>query len=701
MAIGARISSTNLSGKTATVTFTPYTGTTSGTTVNLGTQTIPFNNITTHPYGDYAIYLAEYDYTYTLNIPEPLSNPQRFFVVDRMVGSNNYGVGVLNFDDFTAEVIDLNIDGTYWDNSNIYPLQNSGCMHIFQGQSNYQEKLVIFTNANGEIVGQHTGTTANYSADSLLGKWVTFENVDGGVLVFSNGTSMYTYTWNPLTHTIDIESDWDSATSDGTFIIKKFEIGSWEYDGNGESYLVNPTDGTTTLFKTWLDGTLVNHQMAISADFIAVYTRTQSPGGTSYTSLEIYGTTGTILETVSLTGATYDNRNHEFIGTNIYTAVFNNDGDYDVDYKIIHYNGNTTTLTQTSHVKGAEYTSINIYGDNNFYPERSNINGGVVIMFYNTTNYTSYGDETTFCDFVYMLPTQTQFTVYQFANNQTKYINSWGQLSNFYRIYCSTGNGFLEFLTISLTGTSITTSPISVSDINQVNMGYMTNRSLFNVYTNGSNTVNYILVNESGVIEDIVTEELSSAWSSGYMTNGGLAYINVSGISGDTGYYVYSGSTGFTQTGYYSNQDAPNTFENNETYLTPVVLVLYNYNSQNFRVLTPTGITNNLTFPEQWNNQNLVIGKDKFMLVYSSTSDSLTKIRLYDFNGQLLNSQTTTYNNGWNGAWGCKDRFLVQLYAEGGGTSEYILVNETNNQSITLQSVDTESTVNDFQYWWD
>lgn len=701
MAIGARITSNNLSGKTATVMFTPYTGITSGTTVNLGTQTIPFNNITTHPYGNYAIYLAEYDYTYTLNIPEPLSNPQRFFVVDRMVGSNNYGFGVLNFDEFTAEVIDLNIDSTYWSNNDMYPLQNSGCMHVFQGQSNSQEKLIIFTNEDCLEIGRYSGTTNSWSEDTLLGKWVTYEDGDNGVLTYSNGTSVYTYTWDPSTHYIDIENDFDSVTSDGTFIIKKMENGQWEYNGNGTSYLVNPTDGTTTLFKTWLDGTLVSHQMSISSDFIVVDTRTQSPGSTTFVSLEIYNATGIILETVSLTGATYNSRNRQFIGTNIYVDIFYNGDDNVVDYKIVHYNGDTTTLTQTSHVKGVEYPNMNVFGDNNFYPERSEINGGVVIMLYNSTNYTQYGDETTFCDFVYMLPTQTEFTVYQYANDQTKYISNWGQLTNFYRIFCSTGNGFLEFLTISTTGTSITTSSISVSDIVQVNMYFLTNRTAYIVYTNSSNTANLILVNESGVIEETITKELANSWGVNATSQGSVAYFNVNGTTGDTGYYVYSGSTGFTETEYYGNTNSPSTFENNETYLEPAVLVLFNYNNQNFRVLTPTGITNNLTFPEQWNNYSLVVGKDKFMLVYSSTSDSLTKIRLYDFTGQLLNSHTTTYNNGWNGAWGVKDRFVVQLYAEGGGTNEYLLVNETANTSITLQNVDNQNTTNDFQYWWD
>ncbi len=67
MAIGVRILSNNLSGKTATVTFNPL----SGGTFNLGSKTVPFNNLTTYPYGWYYLYFSEYDYTYPLLVPDP------------------------------------------------------------------------------------------------------------------------------------------------------------------------------------------------------------------------------------------------------------------------------------------------------------------------------------------------------------------------------------------------------------------------------------------------------------------------------------------------------------------------------------------------------------------------------------------------------------------------------------------------------
>ena len=66
---GIRITSTNLSGATADVTFYPTTG---GST-SLGTQTIPFNNISDYPYGTYDLSVAEYDRTYEIIVPAPLT----------------------------------------------------------------------------------------------------------------------------------------------------------------------------------------------------------------------------------------------------------------------------------------------------------------------------------------------------------------------------------------------------------------------------------------------------------------------------------------------------------------------------------------------------------------------------------------------------------------------------------------------------
>ena len=76
---GIRITSTNLSGATADVTFYPTTG---GST-SLGTQTIPFNNISDYPYGIYDLSVAEYDRTYEIEVPAPLDGQSAYTLTVR------------------------------------------------------------------------------------------------------------------------------------------------------------------------------------------------------------------------------------------------------------------------------------------------------------------------------------------------------------------------------------------------------------------------------------------------------------------------------------------------------------------------------------------------------------------------------------------------------------------------------------------
>ena len=155
MAIGARILSNNLSGQTATVTFFP----TSGGTIDLGTQTIPFNNITTDPYGVYEIYVPTYDYTYELTINASVNDVESFVFISKMISNNNNGVMNLNFNDFTAEVLDLGIDYSGWYINDMYPLTNSGYAYYFENDNNCQLWWVVFTDSAGNVIGEYQANT--------------------------------------------------------------------------------------------------------------------------------------------------------------------------------------------------------------------------------------------------------------------------------------------------------------------------------------------------------------------------------------------------------------------------------------------------------------------------------------------------------------------------------------------------------------
>jgi hypothetical protein len=699
MAIGARITSENLSGKTATVTFTPYTGQTSGTTVNLGSKTIPFNNITSHPYGNYSLYLAEYDYTYTLTIPEPVEGVQMFVYVNRMIESDNYGAAVLNFNDFTAEIIDLGLDINVWNNRDVYFSNESGHMFYFTDVSNSTNRVVIFTDSSNNEIERYSGTTEDFSRGILADKWTYAEFTDLGVLKYSDGTNVYTYTWDPDVYWIDIEDDWNEEASDGTFIIKKYVRSEWNYDGDGQSYIVNPEDGTTLLFKTWTDGTYIRHKMSLSSNFIVVETQTQGISS-SYTNLEICDLTGTVLETVSLTGATYNNRYTEFHGTNKFTTVYFNGDDVDVDYKIIHYNGNTETLIEDSHIRGFDYGSIDMIGNSDYFPSSSNINnGGVVIMFRNSINGNYIGTEVTYCDIVYMFDNQSSFNTYTFADNETKYIQTWGQLSDIFRTPVDNGDGVISFLTIMSGSTRIESMDLPVSGMTYINYHYLGNKTLAQIWNSNATEVVYKYINALGVVTDTVTDTMDIAYSSSMDSEGEVAYIRINTTTGDTAFYVYSGSTEMISTDYYDNYEDTRGF-NSVSKEIPDAIFVWSNGGETGRILTSTGISDELTLPAM-GNVDVRIGKDKFIIVYQDLNDNnYVKINLYNFSGTLLNSESTLYTS-WSDSWGLKDRFVVKFYNGESDTELFYLVSENVITFVTLDTHDGEDAIMNDYIWWE
>jgi len=71
---GIRINSNNFNGKSVEITFNPF----SGGTIDLGTQTIPYDYLSSNYEGVYSIYIPEYDKTCPLQVgvaPSPTPSP--------------------------------------------------------------------------------------------------------------------------------------------------------------------------------------------------------------------------------------------------------------------------------------------------------------------------------------------------------------------------------------------------------------------------------------------------------------------------------------------------------------------------------------------------------------------------------------------------------------------------------------------------
>ena len=697
MAVGARITSENLSGKTATVTFTPYTGQTSGTTVNLGSKTIPFNNINTHPYGDYNLYFAEYDYTYTLNIPEPVTDSQLYVYVSKMVNDNNYGAATLNFNDFTATLIDLNVDSNDYYIDDLHPLTNSGYGYHFRGENNSDDHVVIFTDASNTEIGRYSGTTGGYDFSDLDGRWNFFGDYNNGVLKYSNGTDVYTYEYDSDRYSIDLQWDYDATMSNGSFIIIKYD----DAQGTDHHALLFKSDGTQTTLKSWTTGDMVdyNFHLQFNNDIFAV--EKLNPDG--YEQLEICGLDGTVLETVSLSGATYDNRNYGFYGANKYFVTYYDNNDINTAYKIVSYNFNTTALTETSHARGTEYQNYADKGWSYFWPDETLRDNLVIIFYDNTGSYTNWGYEVNYMDIMYIFGNQTSFTTFTFANDETKSIVPWLDLtgSNMFRSRCNNGDGVASVLTILSGSTYIESLGVNISGITSSNYWDIDNRTVYGLYTDEDYTgFTMTLINATGGTQDVKSIQMVGAYGSNDSRSQYKTFYfgcNSVTLDGYGGWYVNDTTTTFVQTGYYYWQYRADNFYT-PTFLENSNMVLYHYGDNVARVLKADGISNEFSL-SAWNqNKGLEVGDTMFIHYYDDT-DSYYHVKLYDFDGNLLNTLDTTFTD-YNDMYAVKDRFVARFYNN--NTNRYVMymISADNIESVELDDYNTYDTANDY-IWWD
>jgi hypothetical protein len=697
MAVGARITSANLSGKTATVTFTPYTGQTSGTTVNLGSKTIPFNNITSHPYGDYNLYFAEYDYTYTLNIPEPVIDSQLYVYISKMVNDNNYGAATLNFNDFTATVIDLNVDTNQYYISDLHPLTNSGFGYHFTGQNNNNDHLIIFTDASNTEIGRYSGTTGGYDFSDLDGRWNIFVDYENGVIKYSNGIDVYTYEFDSNRYSLDIQWDYDSTMSNGSFIIIKYD----ESQGIDHHAVLFKSDGTQTTLKSWTNGDYVdyNFQLQFSNDTFVV--ENYDTDNNQFRGLEICGLDGTVLETVTFGDAVYNCREYDFYGDNKYFNIFYNCNDNNVNYAIIHYNFNTTTLIQTSHERGTNYNNFNWRSDNNFWPNENLVENLVLSFHSNWNNWSNFGPDVDYLDFMYIFGNQSSFTTYQFATGSTVNIYPWLDQtgSNMFRGKCNTGDGVASVLTITSGATHIESLNIPISGIYNDNYWSIDDRTVYSFYTDQDYTgFTMTLIGLTGGTQDTKNLTFNNAYGdntsrSQYKT----FYFGANTVAnGNEGWYLNDNTTGFTSTGFYYWQNNSDQFYT-PTFLQNSDMVLYHYGDNVARVLTATGISNEFSL-SAWNtNKGIEVGDSMFIHYYNDPQNNYYHVKLYDFEGTLINTLDTTFTD-YNDMIAIKDRFVARFYD---GTNYVMyMISADSIQSVSLADFNTYDTSNDY-IWWD
>jgi hypothetical protein len=206
------------------------------------------------------------------------------------------------------------------------------------------------------------------------------------------------------------------------------------------------------------------------------------------------------------------------------------------------------------------------------------------------------------------------------------------------------------------------------------------------------------LVGANGGIQDNVNINFTNRYGNVKSTSREKTfYYGYLSTTGYTAFYLNDTKTGFTQTEYYIWQSIANPYLTSN-FITNSNIVLYNYENNTARVLTPTTISSQISMPSWVNYRNISVGENKFMFIYND-GNGYYHVKLYDFNGNLLKTLDTTFTT-LNDFDSVKDRFVVRFFDSSNNRYVMYLITGTNTLNLSLDNFSIYGSPNDFISWY-
>jgi hypothetical protein len=692
MAIGIRITSNNLNGKVANVTFNPSTG----GTINIGDVTIPFNYITEFPYGTYQVYVPFYDYTYDLTINQPV-DVKSFVFVSKTTTNNNNGIVNLNYGDLTATVFNLGIDSTGWYINDLYPITNSGYAIYFQNDNTCELQWVVFIDSEGNVIDSYqTNCDCEYDYNILGGKYATFEDYYNRVLKIFNGKEITTLSPDDENEAYFTVDDYDGVLSNNNIIVAKQNL-------SANTFTLNILNNNTLIpfgdvytystgfmdFSTYFDGNFIR---------IKKYNSSLS----SFEYIKIYdGSTGNLLQNIDLTTNIYNQDRYSFYGNNKLIEIYWSNSDSSIDYLIIHYDGNTNTLNTTTHNRLNYQGYPELRTNTNLYPNAGGSDSFSLMLYDNSGSYNGIGTYVSYCDILYMLSGDTNIQTFTFQNSgvQDKTIRTYVSLNDNIFVPCDNGDGKVSILSITSSGINyhdtnlLMSSNPQVSDMVECGNGFVGSFFDDTNYTQMS----LIHITETGTLGDVINGiNLTGVYQRNVEYYGNLYHFRP--YTGDT-YYIIPNSSSFqigNFTGSTVNSYNPQT-SFKEDFLRRGNLLYIDYTNSQCCLLTESGLTSTFNLPIGSAGYSVSVGETTFMYVYNDSITNFITINLYDFNFNLLNSQITTFTNIWT-TDSCNDNHVLIINEN----NKYYIYLVSENEITYKELSDNNSyyTFNDY-VWWD
>lgn len=514
----------------------------------------------------------------------------------------------------------------------------------------------------------------------------------------SNGSSAFVYYFNgtnAFTHSfpnsyLNFGSNYDN-TLDFGFIVWAYNTVTniptiYYLDGNGGVTELFTADTTNYDYSIFTRGQ--NDYNA--ASFIAIVRHSRSTG--HYSDIQIIGKSGSLLQSFDLSGYGFTSFSNQFYGINKFSCMFGGDGS---NYVVVNYDGNFDRFgVNEQYFASSNYewfTSDNIIIYLFFSGGVSSSNG------FNYYNYLSYIP-------IYGGDSSIRPQVDINTGTPTVGIN-WPATSvteNYSSILVNLGDGYVHQIVVSKTSTITTNTTIVVNTLN----GWSFNRSFsnFSVIVLGSDgPTTWCIVNDN---TGDISQVLSLAWYynlryNSYGYNNPLLLINDYSVAHT--YYINS-STNYqfvTVPGsiYYGDYYKQFCFDNykNGSYM----MYDWNNNSNNYRILNSSSITNNFYIPVVFTWAGLLIRFCNGFVMNSYRDNNFNDyITIYDTNGNLLqyisagNHFSSALSHGGNvyitpseneismefGGDGFTDIFIISKYKyTSSRTVDYTIVTNNNN----------------------
>jgi hypothetical protein len=628
-----------------------------------------------------------------------------------MPNTNNFGYVILDAGTGMASgPFDTYVDRTDYNEWSILQINHGGYTLMFNNNNNGYLYKILFVDALGTIVETFDRTTSDLDYDRVDGFVNIITDMDAGLIKFFDGTAVGEYTWDTGLEDAYWDWNWDPTTKNKTFVIY-----TRNYNTNMVTWkLANAQTGVVSLPSYNNNDFDTEPILYTSGNFVVV--PMYNSNTSLHSSVEIYGTDGTLKHSESLTGFTFDSWSGEDFGNGKFSLIYKDNTDDNVDYKIYAYTESTNSFVSTTHVRGYNFRDYDTYSQSLNYPNEDTDSNSIHYMFYGDYSWNNHLYYLDYISFVSLFDGETNFITNVLSSGTTVGMAWDGDDTKYYNDLVDTGDGKLKSMLIKPDGFHYTEILADVTRLTDYNQRSLNNDVMWMLkFDNVNNTYNYYVINgETGAIKDDLVTSTANDNNYSYNTNSDSIYIK----NNDTneGWYLCRNQPTFTSIGKYDYAwDRGSTFVDDNTWVEPGVIVLFNPNTdRTCRILSPTGISNVFTLPEsQSNGWSLYIGNTFIGWRYNTMSDNLPAFRLYDFSGNTINDYVSPISgdNGWNfWNYGVDGNLAFVVSGEGGlGTGQYGTLVPTilnpdgtySSQTIHQYSIGTHWITGTDYFWWD